>query len=42
MSNGKGDTPRPMTVDYKTYANNWERIFGKEKEDVPTEDNRQD
>lgn len=26
---GKGDTPRPHSVDYKTYADNWERIFGK-------------
>lgn len=27
MSNGKGDTPRPLSVDIKTYKNNWERIF---------------
>lgn len=26
---GKGDMPRPHSVDYKTYTNNWERIFGK-------------
>jgi len=29
MSNGKGDTPRPLSVDIKTYKNNWERIFSK-------------
>jgi hypothetical protein len=29
MSNGKGDTPRPLSVDIKTYKNNWERIFTK-------------
>lgn len=33
MSNGKGDTPRPLSVDIKTYKNNWERIFVK-KEDT--------
>ncbi len=27
--NGKGDTPRPLSVDTETFANNWERIFGK-------------
>jgi len=25
--NGKGDTPRPLSVDHTTYANNWDRIF---------------
>lgn len=29
--NGKGDTPRPFSVDQETYANNWERIFGKKE-----------
>jgi len=24
---GKGDTPRPMTVDQQTYADNWTRTF---------------
>ena len=33
MSNGKGDTPRPLSVDIKTYKNNWEHIFGN-KEDT--------
>lgn len=29
--NGKGDTPRPFSVDQETFANNWERIFGKKE-----------
>lgn len=29
MSNGKGDTPRPISVDQETFASNWERAFGK-------------
>ena len=33
MSNGKGDTPRPLSIDIKTYKSNWERIFEK-KEDT--------
>ncbi len=31
--NGKGDTPRPLSVTQETYKNNYDRIFGK-KEDV--------
>ena len=27
--NGKGDSPRPLSVDQKTFSNNWERAFGK-------------
>ena len=27
MSNGKGDSPRPLSVDQKTFASNWDRIF---------------
>lgn len=27
MSNGKGDSPRPLSVDQKTFADNWDRIF---------------
>jgi hypothetical protein len=26
---GKGDDVRPLSVDYRTYSNNWERVFGK-------------
>lgn len=28
MTNGKGDTPRPLSVDTETYKNNWEQTFG--------------
>jgi hypothetical protein len=28
---GKGDTPRPYSVDPKTFENNWDAIFGKKK-----------
>ena len=31
MSNGKGDTPRPLSVSSEEYANNFERIFGTKK-----------
>lgn len=27
MSNGKGDSPRPLSVDRDTFHNNWDRIF---------------
>jgi hypothetical protein len=27
--NGKGDTPRPISIDRQTYENNWERVFGR-------------
>ena len=26
---GKGDKPRPLSVDQKTYARNWETVFGE-------------
>ncbi len=29
MSNGKGDTPRPISVNAKQFEDNWERIFSK-------------
>lgn len=29
---GKGSTPRPFSVDHKTYSNNWDAIFGKKTE----------
>ena len=29
--NGKGDTPRPLSVDTQTYHDNWDRIFGKKQ-----------
>jgi hypothetical protein len=28
VSNGKGDTPRPLAVDDATFADNWARTFG--------------
>jgi hypothetical protein len=31
---GKGDTPRPISVDQNTFASNWEAIFGKKKKEV--------
>jgi hypothetical protein len=33
MSNGKGSTMRPFSVDQETYTNNWEKVFGKKKDD---------
>lgn len=30
MSNGKGDTPRPISVDRKTFEDNWNRAFKSE------------
>ena len=32
MSNGKGDTPRPLSVDRETFDNNWDKIFGNKEE----------
>lgn len=26
---GKGSRPRPFSVDYKTFSNNWDAIFKK-------------
>jgi len=35
MSNGgKGSTPRPYSVDLKTFDNNWAAIFQKDKQQV--------
>jgi hypothetical protein len=31
---GKGDTPRPLSVDANTFANNWDAIFGKKKKEI--------
>ena len=31
MSNGKGDKPRPVEVDEKTFNKNWEKTFHKKK-----------
>lgn len=32
--NGKGSSPRPFSVDRKTFENNWDEIFNK-KEEIP-------
>lgn len=29
---GKGDDRRPLSVDEKTFSDNWERIFGAKKD----------
>ncbi len=29
--NGKGSDQRPRQIDDKTYEDNWDRIFGKKK-----------
>ena len=29
MDGGKGDSPRPFSVDSQKFSENWERIFGK-------------
>jgi hypothetical protein len=29
---GKGDAPRPLGVDQKTFENNWDAIFNKKPE----------
>lgn len=34
---GKGSSPRPLSVDRKTFEDNWDRIFG-EKKKLPTND----
>lgn len=26
---GKGSSPRPFSVDQKTFSNNWDKIFNK-------------
>ena len=37
---GKGDKPRPFSVDKETFESNWDKIFGKKKE--KTTDDYQD
>jgi len=34
---GKGSSPRPFSIDRKTFDDNWDRIFGK-KEKLPVND----
>tara|TARA_R100000664_G_scaffold32597_1_gene47785 strand:+ start:1461 stop:1661 length:201 start_codon:yes stop_codon:yes gene_type:complete len=35
---GKGDKPRPLSITYKKYSDNWEAIFGKKQDDVIEEE----
>lgn len=36
--NGKGDTPRPLSISQKEFESNWERIFNtKEKNNVTSQ-----
>lgn len=30
---GKGSAPRPFSVDQKTFDSNWDKIFGKKKQE---------
>ena len=30
--NGKGSKPRPLSIKYQQYAENWEAIFSKQKQ----------
>lgn len=40
---GKGDSPRPYSVDQKTFESNWDAIFGKkDKDDKKEIDNSED
>ena len=38
MNNGKGDNRRKSLVDYSTYRQNWERIFGRIKKSIVNKD----
>ena len=32
IQNGKGDSPRPLSVDKETFYDNWDRIFSNNDE----------
>jgi hypothetical protein len=38
---GKGSSPRPYSVDQKTFTDNWDRIFGPKKNSTETTGNLQ-
>lgn len=38
---GKGSSPRPIP-DYKEYEKNWDRIFGRDKDDSTQEKDREE
>jgi hypothetical protein len=31
--NGKGDTPRPLSIPQDKFSDNWDRIFGKKEKE---------
>lgn len=36
MSNGKGSKPRPYSVSYSQYCENWDNIFKKKQDKTST------
>jgi hypothetical protein len=40
--NGKGSKPRPFSIKYQQYAENWDVIFSKEKEKKPLTSNERE
>lgn len=36
--NGKGSQPRPKSVPYNQYSDNWDKIFGKKKKKAKIEE----
>lgn len=36
---GKGSSPRPYSVDQKTFSSNWDQIFGKKEDNTGTSKN---
>lgn len=38
---GKGSAPRPFSVDHKTFSDNWDRIFNKNKNNERTKETKQ-
>lgn len=35
---GKGDTPRPKSVDEETFAENWDAVFSKKQPEQDAKD----
>ena len=40
--NGKGSKPRPLSISYQEFADNWENIFGQKDKSVPTDQQHTD
>lgn len=38
---GKGSSPRPYSVDQKTFDQNWDRIFKKERSELEQQKNHE-